>query len=67
VWILQAAGFLLLITIYWTPRDKQADDAQMRGLVLFLLAIVLIGAMYVQITFGTISHVRDLFYGIFIK
>lgn len=67
VWILQAGGFLLLITIYWTPRDKRINDAQVRGLVMFLLTAALIGILYVQITSKGITGTASLFNRIFIK
>ena len=40
MWILQGAGFLLLITIYWSPGDEASDRTEVLGLILFLLTVV---------------------------
>ena len=46
-WIVLSLAYLLLITLYWVPpKDDGANRVQVGGLVVFLVAALLVGAIW---------------------
>jgi hypothetical protein len=43
MWIVEGLGYLLLITIYWTPGDEPANETELRAFAIFVAILLAIG------------------------
>jgi hypothetical protein len=50
LYVIQALGYLFLITVYWTPRDDEGNDVELSALKVFLvlLPVIAFAAAYAR-------------------
>lgn len=64
MWVVQVAGYLLLITIYWSPGDAPLDHAELGGLVLFVLLVGVTGLAWLELSYHAVSGTVRTFWQI---
>ena len=64
MWLIEAVGYLLLITIYWAPGEAGLDEVELRGLVIFSLAAAVVGAVWLQTHGQYLSNIASTFWSI---
>jgi len=63
-WILAGGVYLLIVTIYWAPGEKDQNEAELRAFVLFLLVAVVVAGALLEAYFGALSGTARTFVGI---
>jgi hypothetical protein len=64
MWVVELAGYVLLITIYWAPGDAGLDRAELGGLVIFLTAAVVGGLAYADYRYRAVEEAASVFWRI---
>ena len=64
MWIVAAAGYLLLVTLYWAPGETTTNETELRGLVIFAMAAFAAGCVWLQLSGHYLSNVAGLFWTI---
>jgi hypothetical protein len=63
MWILEGLGYLLLITIYWSPGEAEVDESELRGFVIFVVTALVALAVWLQ-AHGWLSQLAGVFWNI---
>ena len=63
-WILAGAAYLLIVTIYWAPGDKDQNEAELRAFVLFLVMALVVGGVLLEWFYQGLSGTAKTFWGI---
>jgi hypothetical protein len=63
-WILAGGAYLLIVTIYWAPGEKEDNEAELRAFVLFLVVGLIVGGIWLQAKYHAISATWNTFWGI---
>lgn len=64
MWAIQIAGYLLLITIYWSPGEAAQDRAELGALVGCLTLAAVGGLAWLELSHGAVSGTIWTFYRI---
>jgi hypothetical protein len=63
-WILAGGVYLLIVTIYWAPGEKEENEAELLAFVLFLVATLLVGGAWLQWRYHALSATAKTFWSI---
>jgi len=63
-WILAGGAYLLIVTIYWAPGEKQDNEAELRAFVLFLVVALVVGGCLLEMYYKGLSATWNTFWGI---
>ena len=55
VWMIQGAGILLLLTLYWVPGSEESSRVELGGLVRFLLIAAGVLVVWAQLAGGLVT------------
>ena len=61
-WILAGAAYLLIVTVYWAPGEKEDNEAELAGFVLFLAISAVVGGVLLESWFGALSGAVKTFW-----
>ncbi|MFA6134318.1 MAG: hypothetical protein WC869_09930 [Phycisphaerae bacterium] len=64
MWLIEGAGYLLLVTIYWTPGETSLDESELRGLVIFAVVAAVAGAFWLQTSGHYLTEIAGTFWSI---
>lgn len=64
MWILAGGAYLLIVTIYWAPGEKEDNEVELRAFVLFLVVALVVGGVLLESFFGAVSGTAKTFWGI---
>ena len=54
-WVIPGAVYLAGVTIYWAPGEEKVNESEIRGFVVAVLLVALVGAVYIEAKHGLLS------------
>jgi len=64
LWVVLAVGYLLIVTVWWSPGDEKANNTELIALAVVVVVAAIAGGIFVEHKYGGISGTWDTFWQI---
>jgi len=64
MWVVAGLGYVILITAYWSPSEGKLDQTELRGFVIFVVFMLVVGGIALEVKYHGVSRQLELFWSI---